>query len=112
MFVENVTHGFHFDEELVLDVKVGKIAAENGSVFVVHRNGVLLLHGYAAFPQAVHERILVDLLEMPIPVVAVDGVAGFTNHVTEFEEFHILPFVPSVPLCGKTSGKKFFDAHL
>jgi hypothetical protein len=59
---------FQLDNQLLLDEQIGEIFAEDSAILVINRQRVLLLNIQALFTQPMRQSILVDFLQMPMPV--------------------------------------------
>jgi hypothetical protein len=89
MFVGKRLAGFQFHQEFTFHHQIGKILSEQRAILVEYLQGSLGLHAKTGFAQAVHEGILVDLLQMAVPVVDMNGVGRFAHNVAEFlDRFH------------------------
>jgi hypothetical protein len=85
-----VSQGFarlDFNNQSAVDEKIGEIFPENRSVFIQYVQGMLLYQSGARFPQPVGETVLIDFLQMPMPMVAVQREARFADVITKTEDF-------------------------
>ena len=89
MFVGQGFGGLEFDHELVVQQQVGVEFADDGAVFVEDLDGVLLLHVQPELAEAVGQGVLIDLLQVPVAVIDVDGIRCLADQVAEFVDgFH------------------------
>jgi hypothetical protein len=104
VFVVEGFHCFDFDEQCFVDKQVGPEIAKNGSVLVLDGERKLGLHDDLLFAQPVQQRVLVNFLDMPVPVMAMNGKPRFTHHLAQLEDFlcvHSSGVVePFAPFCG------------
>jgi hypothetical protein len=95
MLVGDGSHGLQFDDQPVLDEEIGKKFAQQGAIFVVNGERMLLPHFEALFAKPVGQRVLIYLFDVTIAMIAVDREAGFANDVTELVdmlELHLFSF--------------------
>ena len=86
MLINDGFDGFEFDDEAVFDKEIGKVLADDGSIFVVNRDGMLLFHVEAELPKPVSEGVLINLLQMAVSMVLMDGVSRFADQVTQLKD--------------------------
>ena len=67
MFVGDGARGFQFHDETVFNDQVGEVFAQNGSVLVINGQWVLMLHFETLLLEAMKQRLLINLLQMPGP---------------------------------------------
>jgi hypothetical protein len=79
MFVHDVSDGLQLHNELAVDEEIGGKLAQQGAVLIKNIQWVLLDDLHALLSQSVRQGVLVDLLEMPVPVVAMDGETRFAD---------------------------------
>jgi hypothetical protein len=80
-------HGFDFHEQRLGNEQVGPEVAKNGAVLIVNRQRELAFHFQPLLAKPVQQRILVDFLNVSIPVIAVDGKTGFADYIAQLEDF-------------------------
>src|SRR5438309_11396975 len=93
-------------DQAILYEQVYEVFSQHGAVLVVDGQGVLLERLQPLFPQPVPQRILVDLLQVPAPVVAVNCKTRLAHHVAE--SIHVFP----VHLCSSFSWLFVFFAAI
>jgi hypothetical protein len=104
VLISNCTDRLQFNNQLIFQEKIGGKIAEQRAILVVYTQGMLLLHFNALFVQPMRQGVLVDFLDMAMPVVAMDGETGFADCITEevnmfkFHDGSFLWFI--VPFCG------------
>ena len=81
VLIHNVPRGLQFCYQLVFNKQIGIEISQERSIFVKHLERVLLLYFETLFTQAVCERILVNLLDMPATMVTMNRISGFTHDV-------------------------------
>jgi len=91
-----------FHNEAIFDEKIGKILAENRAVLIAHGQRMLLDDLQAGFPQTMGETVLINFFKMSVPVVAMERKRGFTDGVTQGEDF-LFYFCK---ICGYTTGQR------
>lgn len=107
MIVHDGSHRFQFHDQLILDEEIRVKLPQQGVVFIQDAQWMLLGDPKSPLAQTMHQCVLIDLFQMPVPVIAVYGKPGFTNDVTQLKNriflFHVLVdsvFAPLAPLCG------------
>lgn len=102
VFVGQSFDSFQFHNEAIFDEQIGEILAENRAVLIAHRERVLLNDFQASFPQTVGETVLINFFKMPVPVITVERESGFTDEVTQGEDFFFsFHFAFFVNFCGQ-----------
>ena len=88
---------FQFDDQFAVNQQIGKIITQNRSIFVQHLQSVLLFNLSARLTKPIGQPVLINLFQMPVSKIAVQGECSFTNLVTQLEyfllSFHISVFV-------------------
>jgi hypothetical protein len=107
IFVVERLGGFDFNQQRLGDIKVRPKVAEDGPVFVVHRQRELGFDLEAVFAQPMQQRVLVDFFDVSVPVKAVNRKSRFAHDVTQFEDFLSIHssfslFEPFEPFCGQS----------
>lgn len=83
MLVGGRLAGFEFDDQAIFYKQVRVVIAEHSSVFVLHRQRMLLLDRDAVLPEPIHQSVFVNLLEMAASMVLVNCKTCFPNDVTK-----------------------------
>ena len=117
MLFDHIPDGLNFHDEAIVHEHVSIKVAEQRAVFVEHFQRMLLLHQQTLFRKTVNECVLINLLQMSVPMVAVDGKSRFANHIAKLHEvlyrISSVLLVPSVPFRGQFIGqypcRLFFD---
>lgn len=124
VFVRNGLGGFEFDDEFVIDEKIGEEVSEDRSVAVGHLDWMLLLNLDSQPTDAVAHAVFIDFFKMSVAEPLMKVIRLFTDAVAEFFDFFvgfhdgwiwighkrhkdhknwILKFVPSVLFVAKIS---------
>jgi hypothetical protein len=89
MFIGQSFAGFQFDDESICEEYIRKVFSNARAVFIKHLDRMLLLHIKASFPEAMSQGIFIDLFQVTMAVIQMDGVRRFAYNVTEFvDRFH------------------------
>lgn len=82
--------------------RLGGLELDNKYILVQHSHGMLLLHVMAEFSQSMSQGVLVNFLQMTMPMVKMDGVSCLADSVTKIKDhFQIaLSLCFFVPFCG------------
>ncbi len=72
---------FEFHDQLLFNHQVGEEFSEQSSVLVAHIDWVLLLDGQTKLAQTMRQSVFIDLLEVAVPQVAMDGETSFPDDV-------------------------------
>ena len=89
MLVGHRPDRFQFDDQSTIDQQVGEVITHDAPIFIVDRHRMLLRHLQPDLPQPMCERVLVNLLQMPVSVIDMNGVGSFTNQITKlFDALH------------------------
>ena len=89
MLFDHIPHCLHLHNELILHEQVGIEVAEQRPILVEHFQRMLLFHLQALFPKTVSQSILINLLQVSVPMLAVDSKSRFANHIAKLHDvFH------------------------
>jgi hypothetical protein len=66
-----------------LDQNVGEVVADQGAVLIMDLDRMLLLDGEARLAQTMRQRVLVDFLQVSVPVVLMDVKRDLPHAVTQ-----------------------------
>jgi hypothetical protein len=83
-----ISYGFgslDFENEPSLQDNVCDVFTDDGAIFVVYSQRLLLLDIQTPLPQTMDQSVLVHFLQVAGAVIAMDGVAGFANDVRQLE---------------------------
>jgi len=93
MFIDHGARSFHLDDQLVFNEQISVKIAEQGSIFIKNLQRMLLFHVESLFSQTMSQRILIDFLQMSVPMVAVNSKSCFPNYIAKLHDvFHTLLF--------------------
>jgi hypothetical protein len=73
--------GLEFDDECVFDEKVGVVIADEGAVFIVDFERVLLVNRYPQFTEAMGESIFINFLEVTVAMEKVNVIGNLAHLV-------------------------------
>ena len=91
VLVGQCTARFQFYDQAALDQQVGQILADECAVLVINFEWVLLFDFNASLAQPICQGVFIDFLQVPVPMVHMDGIGVFSHNVTEFiDRFHLL----------------------
>ena len=107
VFVVERLDGLDFHEQRSGDKQVSAKIAKDCPVLVVHGQRELGFDLQRKFTQPMQHRVLVDLFDVPVPVIAMNCKSRFTHDVTQLEDFSSSHswfsfFEPFVPFYGKS----------
>jgi len=91
MFFNQSLGRLDFHDELRFDKQIGEEFAEQSSVLVAHFQRMLLDHSQPLFLQSVRKAILVDALQVPVPMISMKVEARFTDKIADCED--VISFV-------------------
>jgi hypothetical protein len=78
-------------DQTALHQQIGEILANQSPVFVQDIERRLLFDLEAGLAQPVDQGVFINLLQVPVPVIDMNGISRFPHHVTEFIDcFHLL----------------------
>lgn len=77
--------GFEFDDELGVYDEVGSKVAEQTAVFIVDGDGHLLLDGESLFPEAIAERVFVNLFVVTVTEKGVGLEGSLADDIGELK---------------------------
>ena len=73
----------------VIHEQVGMVIPDERPILVIHFEWRLLLHIQSQLPQAVSQRVLIDLLQMAVLVVAMNREPRLPNYIAQLHNvFH------------------------
>ena len=72
---------FELHDQVLFNHQVGEEFPEQSAVLVADIDWVLLLDGQTKLAQTMRQSVLIDLFEMAMPKVAVDGETCFPNDI-------------------------------
>ena len=81
VLIDERPDGFEFNDELMINDKVGQELTQRAAVLVVNGDGNLLLDREAFFPQAVAQGVFVDFLIMTVTEEGMGFEGRLTNDV-------------------------------
>ena len=99
MFICKRFAGFQFNNKFTLDQQVCGIVPKRRAIFVEDLKGVLLFHLDACLAKTVRQAVLVNLLQMPMPQVAMQRKSSFANSITQPEDFPLCLHISFLFLC-------------
>ena len=102
MFINERLGGLEFDNKYVLDQQVCKKITQHSTIFVQHPHRMLLLYFQAQFSQSMGQGILVNSLQMTVPMIKMDGISCLADSVTKVKDrFQIASSLRFfAPFCG------------
>src|SRR5205807_7455576 len=86
MFIDHGARSFYLDHQLVFNKQISVKIAEQGSILVEHLQRMLLLHVESLFSQTMSQGILIDFLQMSVPMVAVNSKSCFANYIAKLHD--------------------------
>ena len=86
MFIAKGSAGFEFDDQAVIDKKIGEEISEWGGILIEDADRMLLQRRDPDLLQAVGEPVLIDLFSMSVPQVGMQRKGGFTDLVAQLED--------------------------
>ena len=81
VLIRQVSHRLELHDQPTLHHQVRLVVPEGRAVLVPDLNRMLLLHVETPLTQTVGQRILINLLHMPVAVKNVDGIGGLPHRV-------------------------------
>lgn len=112
MLVEHSPASFDLNYQATFDEQVCVIVSEDSAILIIHAQWELLLDRESLFPQSVRQRVLVDLLKVPVAVVFVNSKARFPDDVTERIDVGAVHRVSPLSYHWRPwLAKKTFDCH-
>ena len=78
-----------FDDQPSFHQQIGEVFTDDGSVLVINCDGLLLLHYKPGLCQAMCKGIFIDLFEMPVTEVSMNGISDLPHAVAEFLCFFV-----------------------
>src|SRR6266516_4440522 len=105
MLFSHIPDGLHLHDEAILHEQVSIEVAEQRPIFAENLQRMLLLHLEPLLPETVNERVLINLLQVAIPMVAMKSKPCFANHIAKLHDIlqkvpPSFPFVLPVPFRG------------
>jgi hypothetical protein len=85
MLVEHSSDSLEFQNKSAFHQRVSHQVAEQGAILIIDLDGHLLLDLQTKLSQTVHQGILIDLLDVALAMIAMDGKSSFTNDVTQLK---------------------------
>ena len=76
-----------FDDQFILDNQISKIVSENGSIFIQHLQGMLLLDLHASLTKPMCQTVFVYFFQMSVSEATMKCKRGFTNLITQLKDF-------------------------
>ena len=83
MFLRHRPRSLQFNEELILHKQICLHLTQERTVLVKNIKRVLLHYFETLFAEAMGQSILIDLLNMPVPVVPMNREAGLPDRIAE-----------------------------
>ena len=83
MLVGDGAHGFQFHDQFSLNKKVREVVAQREPVFIEDLEWKLLVDLQSLLSQPMRKRIFVNLFEMAVPVVFVNGKTGLSHDIAQ-----------------------------
>jgi len=90
MFVDQRLTGFQLDYETAFDKKICVILSKSRTVLVGHLQGILLLETDPGLSQTMGQSVLINLLQVPMPQVPVQGEANLPNPITQCQDLVVV----------------------
>ena len=81
VFVRAGSAGFQFNDQSAFDEQVGEILAQQRPVFIINIQWMLSLNVKAGFAQPIRQGVFVDLLQVAMPMIDMNGVSRLPNRV-------------------------------
>ena len=72
---------FEFHDQVLFNQKVGEEFPEQSAVLVADVDWILLLDGQAKLAQTMRQSVFIDLFEVAMPQVAMDGETCFPDDI-------------------------------
>ena len=72
---------FEFDDQPAINQQIGEVITNQGAILIIDFDRVLLLDFQTGFPQPMCQRILVNLFQVPMPMVGMDVIGGLSYEV-------------------------------
>jgi hypothetical protein len=89
MFVRQGLGCFQLDDEAVIHEQVSVVVTNEGAVLVIDFEWILLFRVQAQLPEPMGQRVLIDLFQVAVLVVAVNREPRFPDHIAQFHNiFH------------------------
>jgi hypothetical protein len=76
--------GLKLQDQHTVYQQVRQVIADNRPVLIVHFDRMLLPHVQTLFPQPMRQRVLVDLLQVSMPVISVNVIRRLPHLIAEF----------------------------
>ena len=83
MLVGDSLDCFEFNNQTVLNKKVGKVFTQDRTIFVANRERMLLNYSHSSLSKAVSQPIFIDFLQMSVPVKAMEREGCFADNVAQ-----------------------------
>src|SRR5438046_11776 len=76
---------FQLDNEGERQEQIRDVLSEHGAVFIIDLERILLLDSKPGLAQPMCQSIFIDLLEVPVAQIAMEGEAGLPDQVAQLE---------------------------
>jgi len=83
VFVRDLADRFELDDKAVIHDEVGEVFAQQGTVFVINVERVLLLDFEPKLTQTMRQGVFIDLLQVAVAMIEVNVVRGLADGIAK-----------------------------
>ena len=93
VFVDQGFRGLQFHYQFALHQQVGQVVADERAIFVIDLDRMLLFDVEPRLAQPVRQGVFIHLLQVPVPVIDVDGIGNLPDLIAQCLDVFHLPVI-------------------